>query len=328
MYQNPSLIRTSLLVAIVAVSACGKRVFPVDMSSAEKDDSTTSLDAIDTETCPADPDATDDTLDVLEQTDTGGAGAIDAWESIDGSCEGETVDQSEVGVGVACETVGESLCAQAPRSLQGSISIGATTGIVECLPTDRYACQDSPSGPKWQLFQCNDAGPDHPCLALPKGFVNDTPWTIKQGGSGCREVNGHAICCPSMLHAGNDTSELGIVASCPAAEANARVCSSDGNHIRVCHVMPSFEPPDTLSIPTTTMPSSNLSALQPCADMLPGCTYFVSWYRDATKGKLICDTPGTIPPKKVSVVPRCIMDNGQARWAKTCDEHFNGVPDP
>jgi hypothetical protein len=293
-----------------------------------EEDSTTSLDVLETETGEGDADATSDVLDASEEDDMDATGATDSSENIDGVCQGETSDQSDVVVGAPCDNVGESLCAQAPRSVQGSISVGATTGVVQCLPTDRYACQDSPSGPKWQQFQCNDAGPDHPCLALPQGFANETPWTIKKGGSGCREVKGDAICCPSMLHAGSDSNELGIVASCPVSEGNARVCSADGKHIRFCHVMPSFEPPDALSIPTTTMASNDLPALQHCADKLPGCTYFVSWYRDPTKGKLICDTPGTNPPKKIDVVPRCITDKGQARWAKTCDEHFNGVPDP
>lgn len=91
--------------------------------------------------------------------------------------------------------------------------------------------------------------------------------------------------------------------------------------------MPNLEPPEPHSLPGVTA-SNNLAALQNCADALPGCTYSLGWYHDPTKGKLYCDTPGTIPPKKVFVVPRCIMAKGQARWAKTCDEHFNAIADP
>ena len=323
MKMNVALQRLSYSCVGALLASCGAQRAPVDVGSSGGieivDDADVGQDDIDDATEP-DIAADSDQQEGITSSDSSGP--------MDGSCELDAVIPDDAVVGSPCEEVGQSYCAQSPRSLQGSLSSAATTGTIACLPTDRITCQQSVNGAIWERFECNAAGDQHPCLALPKSVMHGSPWDITQSGSGCREVGGTAICCPALLHAGGFSSELSYVPSCPIDEANKRVCKEDGKHMQVCHVMPKFDPPGPNSLPGTPMPSNDLASLQTCANQLPGCTYLVIWRRDSTAGKLHCDLPNTFPPKAVDIVPRCIMDNGMARWAKTCSEHFNAVADP
>jgi hypothetical protein len=279
------------------------------------------------ETVLPDMDVDVDTQEIAEVEDSadtdGDADSSDSAGSMIAACDVGVPDAATIVEGSACIDVGSSVCAPSPNSVQAQRPIGIAVPAQACLPTDTFTCATSGNGPIWKRTNCNDLAKADSCFDLPEAAPKQGPWSLLHSGSGCRQGSTNAFCCPARLHAGAGVTGKNTLWGCPPEQAGMRICMKDNTRIYECRVMPSLSPPEPYSLT-----GIDLAAFQQCANSAAGCMYEISWYRDHLQGKLYCDLPNTIPPKKVDVVPRCIMDNGQARWAKTCDEHFNGVPDP